>query len=699
MADPSRDLFANNRIQSSNPSSTELRPATVLEKATSFLARSQSTDGRWPGLVHSSVRVTAEYVLLLEVLKRILADAQTDTAAAPDEFEVGTTTRDEIAKTIPNDSYAARMRSAAAFISSQQQPSGLWNNGKRQAMLDTSVLAYLALRVAGHDAQSEHLDRARSAILAAGGVNACEPLTHYWFALLGEQSMDDCWPIPIELRAIPEPVVGSFRRIQLLGRVTLEAVGLLRSYAITFDRSDATRFASEIISELSARSTGRRRCPFRYLATEYVGRWWPGRRRSPIRFATLQASEKWLRDQIDTEHGISGDASATIWVALALLMRTRDANDPDVRSCLAFLDSVLCVESALAKCASAKTEVRSSAIAFRALGVAGMSMADLPIQRSVDWLLCHESHRAVKPVVRSEMSGWTAPGGTANCIDAETTAIVLLALREQFTETPPEISRTEDSMVAIVRASSAAFARRQIALLDRMAASSRRSRRWLVENQNVDGGWGRFGRCPIRRLRRTSRDASLWCKDLSVIDSSSITITSWVIEALSQWDHRREVVLSKAISFLRSRQQADGRWTESDQSILPTWRAISGLIAAGVSAEDSGIANGVAWLMASQSKTGGWCDLPRQDSLSTLSSVSVVQTAWAVLALIAAGVGNSSVVERGIQFLSHHQRDDGGWDTDELAPSYRASLDYGILSVEASAYPLFAISAYQKVAR
>ena len=73
MADPSRDLFASNRLRVGENSADELKPTTVLERARSFLAGSQETDGHWPGLVYSSVRTTAEYVLLLSVLERVQA--------------------------------------------------------------------------------------------------------------------------------------------------------------------------------------------------------------------------------------------------------------------------------------------------------------------------------------------------------------------------------------------------------------------------------------------------------------------------------------------------------------------------------------------------------------------------------------------------------------------------------------------------
>jgi squalene cyclase len=407
-----------------------------------------------------------------------------------------------------------------------------------------------------------------------------------------------------------------------------------------------------------------------------------------------------LTEQIDFENGgLAGDAAMTIWAIVALLAKGRNESDAAVRSCLGFLDSLQLSIDSVTEVGLATADVRCTAIACRALGAAGVSLADVPMQRSVDWLLSHESHRSTRELSPAEMSGWSAQGGRIHRVDCETTALTLLALREQFVETPPSVSTTEeDSMVAIVRASSASFARRQIALLDRMAAASRRSRRWLVEMQNPDGGWGRFERGP----RRAHPRGSLWSKDLPNSDLSSPVVTSWVLEALARWDLRRGSTIQNAIVYLRRKQSADGCWSEHDGalSIYATWRAVTGLVVAGVSQQDSAIASAAAWLISQQLKSGGWCDAA-SSSLSSpplLEPVSIVHTAWALLTLVEAGVGNSTVARRAVQFLLQHQQPNGGWGNDDLASSYPASMDRGIEPYAAVAWPLMAIAAWSRAA-
>ena len=650
----------------------------MLQRAANCLTGSQSPTGVWPGVVRSTVRPTAEYVLLLTIVNHIRASEHDDQKQR---------THDAI------ESTRNQIRSAAAYIASQQMPEGHWSSTIRGRDLDTSLLAYLALRVAGHAAQAEHIERARTSILDAGGIDDADPLTLYWFAVLGVTSYQQCLPLSPEFGLFPSVVPGSVARRHLLGRSILVAVSLLTSSQPIW-----SPFPGKLVlPEVSATpNTLRSKRPSHHRWANKMLGWWPKHANPPTRRYASRQAEAWLSGQVDRENGgIAGDATATIWATVALLARGRRESDSAIQSCLGFLDSLQLTTDALTEIGLAKANVRSTAIACRALGVTGVSMADVAIRRCVDWLLTNESFQSAVELPPSEMSGWSAQGGKVHRVDTETTALVLLALREQFTATTPKVRQDEDSMVAIVRASSPAFARRQIALLDRMAAASRRSRRWLMDIQNPDGGWGRFDRSPRWTTRRPSR----WSRDLPDSDVSSPVISSWVLEALCRWEALRGVAVQKAIAYLRSAQRPEGCWSEHGVlSIFATWRAVSGLIAAGVSPQDPAVASAVAWLMSQQLKSGGWCDTAFPSETQIVEPVSIVQTAWALLTLVGTGFGSSVVARRAVQFLQHQQQTDGGWAHDGLATGYRASIECGREPYAAVAYPVLALAAWARVA-
>ncbi len=92
------------------------------------------------------------------------------------------------------------------------------------------------------------------------------------------------------------------------------------------------------------------------------------------------------------------------------------------------------------------------------------------------------------------------------------------------------------------------------------------------------------------------------------------------------------------------------------------------LIAAGISAQDERIRRAVRWLERHQNADGGWgedCRSYDEKSWIGRGESTASQTAWALLALDAAGE-RSEAVERGVAWLVSSQREDGGWDEPEF---------------------------------
>jgi squalene-hopene/tetraprenyl-beta-curcumene cyclase len=84
----------------------------------------------------------------------------------------------------------------------------------------------------------------------------------------------------------------------------------------------------------------------------------------------------------------------------------------------------------------------------------------------------------------------------------------------------------------------------------------------------------------------------------------------------------------------------------------------------GLSPEEQPIRRAVAWLHAHQNEDGGWGEDPRSyDDPNWIGRgpSTASQTAWALLALHAAGE-RSHALARGVAWLVSTQRSDGGWD-------------------------------------
>ena len=85
---------------------------------------------------------------------------------------------------------------------------------------------------------------------------------------------------------------------------------------------------------------------------------------------------------------------------------------------------------------------------------------------------------------------------------------------------------------------------------------------------------------------------------------------------------------------------------------------------AAVAPDDRAVRRAVRWLEQHQNPDGGWgedCRSYREPEWIGRGESTASQTAWALLALLAAGE-RSPAVERGVAWLVERQTDDGTWD-------------------------------------
>jgi squalene-hopene/tetraprenyl-beta-curcumene cyclase len=123
----------------------------------------------------------------------------------------------------------------------------------------------------------------------------------------------------------------------------------------------------------------------------------------------------------------------------------------------------------------------------------------------------------------------------------------------------------------------------------------------------------------------------------------------------------------RALAWLTAEQEADGSWFGrwGVNHVYGTGAVVPALAAAGVAPSDGRIRRAVGWLEAHQNPDGGWGEDARSyrdSSWIGRGPSTASQTAWALLALHAAGEQGSAAVARGISFLLDTQLEDGGWD-------------------------------------
>lgn len=201
----------------------------------------------------------------------------------------------------------------------------------------------------------------------------------------------------------------------------------------------------------------------------------------------------------------------------------------------------------------------------------------------------------------------------------------------------------------------------------------------MLSLQNQDGGWATYEltRGPAWLELLNSSD----CFRDIMIDYSYVECTSACMQALAAYRERfgggaygariADAIL-RGRSFLEAQQRVDGSWEGSWGVCFTygTWFGVLGLKAAGVTDDAPALVRACDFLRAHQRRDGSWGEsvesCARRYYVPTPEG-QAVHTAWATLALIAAGCGSSPEVTRAVEFLSARQLEDGSFPPEGIA--------------------------------
>ena len=127
---------------------------TAISKATDAIVADQRPDGHWVYELEADATIPAEYILLVHYL------GETPNAALESKI--------------------------VRYLRRIQLDDGGWPLFTDGALdVSASVKAYFALKMAGEPESADHMQRARRAILAAGGAEAVNVFTRILLALYG----------------------------------------------------------------------------------------------------------------------------------------------------------------------------------------------------------------------------------------------------------------------------------------------------------------------------------------------------------------------------------------------------------------------------------------------------------------------------------------------------------------------------------
>jgi squalene-hopene/tetraprenyl-beta-curcumene cyclase len=218
---------------------------------------------------------------------------------------------------------------------------------------------------------------------------------------------------------------------------------------------------------------------------------------------------------------------------------------------------------------------------------------------------------------------------------------------------------------------------------------------WLAGMQSKDGGWGAFDADNTRKLVKKPP----FCDFGEVIDPPSADVTAHVVEAFAAEGRTDSVAVRRGVVWLLRAQEPDGSWFGrwGANYVYGTGAVVPALIAAGVRPSKPVIRRAVAWLENHQNPDGGWGEDLRSyndPALAGRGESTASQTAWALLALLAAGEHGSAATEGGIRWLARTQRADGSWDQPQFTGTGFPGDVYINYHLYRLAFPISALGRY-----
>jgi squalene-hopene/tetraprenyl-beta-curcumene cyclase len=227
-----------------------------------------------------------------------------------------------------------------------------------------------------------------------------------------------------------------------------------------------------------------------------------------------------------------------------------------------------------------------------------------------------------------------------------------------------------------------------------------RGREWIEGMQSDDGGWAAFD---VNNLEYYLNNIP-FSDHGALLDPPTEDVTARCISMLTQLgETMANPHVAAGIAYLRRTQLPDGSWYGrwGMNYVYGTWSVLCALNAAGVDHRDPMFRKAVAWLESIQNPDGGW----GEDAVSyrldyrglERAPTTASQTAWALLALMAAGEVGNPVVDRGVAYLIATQTEKGLWDEQRYTATGFPRVFYLRYHGYPKFFPLWALARYRNL--
>ena len=541
-------------------------------------------------------------------------------------------------------------------ILEEQNAEGGWSTypgGPSQ--VSATVKSYFVLKLLGRPVDDPVMARARAVVHRMGGAQACNSFTRFYLALLGQIPYEDVPYVPPELLFVPPRWRFSLASMSSWTRTIIVPLMIIARFKPVRQLP-----AEEGIAELFLPGGGfvtPRRFPVASWgnfftqadrAMKRLDRVVPAAWREPA----VRKAHRWILDHCENSDGLGAISPPMIYSIVAFGCLGYGKDSAIVTWAHRQLDGLVIEEEAHAWVQPSLSPVWDTAIAAIALANAGAPADHPALLRASRWLLAKEVRVAGDWAVRgihAEPTGWHFQYHNERYPDIDDSAMVLLALQTSTLRTSPEV-----------------------------AAATRRGVDWLLALQNTDGSWAAYD----KDINNEVLTKVPFADHNAMLDPGCADITARVIELLGTLGHdASHPAIARGLAYLWRAQEPEGCWYGrwGVNYIYGTWQVFQGLATIGFAMDHPGLVRAADWLESVQQGDGSWgesCHTYDDPTIKGQGDPTPSQTAWAVLALVAAGRADTDAVRRGVRWLLGAQRPDGTWFDDTYTGTGFPSVFY-----------------------
>jgi squalene-hopene/tetraprenyl-beta-curcumene cyclase len=549
--------------------------------------------------------------------------------------------------------------------------------------MSASIKAYFALKMTGDPIDAPHMVHARDAILSRGGAINANVFTRFLLTFYGILSWRSVPVLPVEIMLLPRWSPFHLYRISYWARTTIVPLMVLASLKPKA-RNPRGVGLDELFLQPREKIGLARRAPHQsrgwfalFRALDVVLRAIEPYFPKQLRQRAVKEALAWVNERLNGEDGLGAIIPPMINTVMMYEALGHGPDYPPRAITRRGIDKLVVDSGHEAYCQPCVSPVWDTALTCQTLLEVGDEDSVKRAKHGLAWLQPNQvldvkgDWAAKRPNVRP--GGWAFQYANAHYPDLDDTAVVVMAM-----DRVRRLDQTTSYDEAISRGTE-----------------------WIEGMQSRDGGFAAFDADNLEHYLNNIP----FSDHAALLDPPTEDVTARCISMLAQLGHTAETSagIRRGLEYLRRTQMAEGSWYGrwGMNYIYGTWSVLCALNAAGVDKGSPMIRRAVDWLLKIQNSDGGWGEDGSSYKLGYKAyepaPTTASQTAWSLLALMAAGEVNHPSVSRGISRLLRSQNNDGVWDEQRYTATGFPRVFYLRYHGYPKFFPLWALARYRNL--